>query len=122
MSIAKNLTDCASSTVREPRLTVAGLGSFDLRGMPSVLGRLARLALRYPWRCGAAALSALAAAVANLAMPRLLGEATDRAHGLLALGSGHADEARAALMLTAVLLVAACALRGIFTGLQGYLG
>lgn len=106
----------------EPRLTVAGLGGLDLRAMPSVLGRLARLALRYPWRFGAAAASALGAAVANLAMPRLLGEATDRAHGLLALGAGHADEARAALMLTGGLLVAACALRGIFTGLQGYLG
>ncbi len=106
----------------EPRLTVAGLGGIDLRAMPSVLGRLARLALRYPWRCSAAAASALGAAVANLAMPRLLGEATDRAHGLLALGSAHADEARAALMLTAGLLVAACALRGIFAGLQGYLG
>ncbi|MFH1605247.1 MAG: hypothetical protein ABIH03_15235, partial [Pseudomonadota bacterium] len=71
----------------EPRLTVAGLGGIDLRAMPSVLGRLARLALSYPWRCSAAVASALGAAVANLAMPRLLGEATDRAHGLLALGS-----------------------------------
>jgi len=112
----------STSARGEPRLTVAGLGGIDLRGMPSVLGRLARLALRYPWRCGAAAASALGAALANLAMPRLLGEATDRAHGLLALGASHADEARAALMLTAVLLIAACALRGIFTGLQGYLG
>lgn len=119
--------DTASAMTMKPpwgeeRLTVAALGGIDLKAVPWVLARLTRLALSYPWRCGVALASALGAALTNLAMPSLLGEATDRAHRLLALGSGHADEARAALMLTAGLLVVTCALRGVFTGFQAYFG
>ena len=103
----------------DPFRDLSRLGRVDLRGIPRVLGRLTRLALRYPWRSAAAVACALGAAVSNLVTPLLLGRSVDQAHHLLA---GHADAARNTLWATAALLVAACALRGVLTGLQGYLG
>jgi ATP-binding cassette subfamily B protein len=94
----------------------------DVHAMPRVLGRLTRLALRHPWRCAAAVACALGAAIFNLVMPRLLGQAVDQA-GHLVDGTGAAlDGADEALLATALLIVAACAIRGTLTGLQGYCG
>jgi ATP-binding cassette, subfamily B, multidrug efflux pump len=95
---------------------------FPLEAVPRVLGRLTRLALNYPGRSALAVGAALGAAVLNLVTPRLLGGAVDQAHLLLA--DSHADPAatRAALLMTAGLIILACTARGLLTGLQGYLG
>jgi len=107
-------------------LSGAGNGAapaIDFKAMPRVLTRLNRLALNYPWRFCAAILCALCAAVLGLVTPRLLGEAVNQAHHLLAdAGGGDDSLARSALYHSALLILAAASLRGCFTGLQGYLG
>jgi ATP-binding cassette subfamily B protein len=96
-------------------------GLVDVKAMPRVLGRLTRLALRYPWRCAAALLAALGAAIFNLLTPRLLGDAVDQAHHVFAQPAA-GEAAHSTLLGAALLIVGACTLRGVFTGLQGYLG
>lgn len=95
--------------------------NIDVKAMPRVLGRLTKLALRYPWHCFLAVASALGAAVFNLVTPRLLGQAVDQAYHVLdtVQVSGGASHT---LLITALLIVASCAVRGTLTGLQGYLG
>jgi ATP-binding cassette subfamily B protein len=58
--------------------------------------------------------------VFNLVTPYLLGQAVDQAHHLFTQAPAAAIDR--ALLLSALLIVAACALRGALTGLQGYLG
>ncbi|MDB5776053.1 MAG: ABC-type multidrug transport system, ATPase and permease component [Herbaspirillum sp.] len=94
----------------------------DMQAMPQVLGRLMRLAGRHPWHCALAILCALGAAIFNLIMPRLLGQAIDQTTHLLAAAQSNLPLARNALSLTAGLIVGACAVRGVLTGLQGYCG
>jgi ATP-binding cassette subfamily B protein len=94
----------------------------NVQAMPEVLGRLTRLAIRYPWRCTFAIVAALGAAIFNLIMPRLLGHAVDQAGHLLANAKLNPDFVRESLLITGALIVAACAVRGVLTGLQGYLG
>ena len=103
----------------DPALNPARLG---LRAAPRVLTRLLRLTWRYPWRFTAAIACAAAAALFNLVTPLLLGRAIDQAHSLLAAGAAHAASAREALWASAGLIVLACAIRGVLTGAQGYLG
>lgn len=112
----------APATAAPPRdaLNIHALGGLDLRAMPQVLARLARLGLRYRGLCAAALGCALGAAIFNLVLPRLLGRAVDQAHQLLATGATGA--ARHALWTTAALLVGAAVVRGTLTGLQGYFG
>ncbi len=92
----------------------------DVRAMPRVLGRLIRLALQDRAACAAAVLCTLAAALLNLGTPMLLGQAIDRTQALLADPASHAQPG--GLWGMAALIVGACLLRGVFTGLQGYLG
>jgi ATP-binding cassette subfamily B multidrug efflux pump len=94
----------------------------DVQAMPQILGRLTRLAGRYPWHCTVAILCALGAAIFNLIMPRLLGHAIDQTTHLLADAKGNLPLAQNALLWTALLIVGACTVRGILTGLQGYFG
>jgi ATP-binding cassette subfamily B protein len=94
----------------------------DVQAMPQVLGRLTKLAVRYPWHCVFAILAALGAAVFNLLMPLLLGHAVDQAGHLLVNAKLGADVVRNALLTTGALIVLVCAVRGILSGLQGYLG
>jgi ATP-binding cassette subfamily B multidrug efflux pump len=95
--------------------------TIDVQAMPQVLGRLVVLAARHPGRCAAALGCALGAAIFNLVMPRLLGQAVDQAGHLLPRVAGNLA-AQDALLVTALLIVAACALRGALAGLQGYFG
>jgi ATP-binding cassette subfamily B multidrug efflux pump len=83
--------------------------------MPSVLARIAGLALRHRGRMAITVLAALGAAVANLTLPRLLGRSVDQA-----LHAAHAAEARQALLFTALAMVAATAIRGVLTAVAGY--
>jgi ATP-binding cassette subfamily B multidrug efflux pump len=99
----------------------------DVSAMPRVLARIAGLALRYPWRVALTILTSPLAAVASLMLPRLIGRSIDQAHHLLALGSANADaahseQARATLMWTAGLVIAATLARGFLTMWSGYLG
>ena len=93
----------------------------DVSAMPRVLGRIARLTLRYPWRFGLTVLTSLLAAAASLAIPRGLRIAIDQAFGMLKAGTtgGHAQQA---LLLAAALVVAATAARGLLTMAAGYQG
>lgn len=54
--------------------------------------------------------------------PELFGEATQQAYELIIDGHAHTSGPRVALLATALMIVAACALRGTLTGLQGYWG
>ena len=92
----------------------------DLSGASGILGRVLRLALVYRWRFAIATLTSLLATFFNLAMPRLLGWSVDHAHTLLRQGAAHADATLSALAYTAVLLVAAAALRGLTQMISGF--
>ena len=94
-----------------------------ISAMPKVLGRISRLAFRYPWRLGAAALTSLGAAVVSLAIPRGLRVAVDagQGHGF-ALGSWHVADPHLALAASAALVIAATAARGFLTMAAGYQG
>jgi ATP-binding cassette subfamily B protein len=100
--------------------------TIDVQAMPKILGRLVVLAARYPGRCAAALSCALGAAIFNLIMPQLLGRAVDQAGHLLpratAATTATSGGAEQALLITALLIVATCAIRGVLTGLQGYYG
>jgi ATP-binding cassette subfamily B protein len=68
-------------------------------------------------RVGLAVAASLGAALASLALPRLLGGAVDLARGL---GQGPAADARHDLLIVALLVVAATAARGLFTMAANY--
>ncbi|XVJ70433.1 MAG: ABC transporter ATP-binding protein [Rhizobacter sp.] len=108
-----------------PTLTInlrEAAAQIQLRSAPQVLRRLTALAWRYPWRWLAACACAAGAAVFNLVTPMLLGRAIDQANSLLATGSAQALAAQHALWWSATLIVLACAVRGVLTGAQAYLG
>ncbi|TWI67340.1 ATP-binding cassette subfamily B protein [Pseudoduganella lurida] len=94
----------------------------DVQAMPRVLARLTRLAARHPGRAAAAVACALGAAIFNLFMPRLLGQAVDQAGHLLGDAHAAATTTQQTLAITALLIVGACTVRGLLTGLQGYYG
>jgi len=94
----------------------------DVTAMPSVLARIAGLAMRYPGRVALTVLASLGAAVASLTLPRLFGRSVDQAQALLADGAAHADAARSALVVSAGLVIAATVARGLLTMWSGYLG
>lgn len=94
----------------------------DVAAMPSVLARIAGLALRYPGRVAVSAGASVLAAIASLTLPRLFGRAVDQASRLLEAGAAHAGEARHALLVTAGLVVVATVLRGLLSMVAGYQG
>lgn len=94
----------------------------DVTAMPSVLARIAGLAMRYPGRVALTVLASLGAAVASLTLPRLFGRSVDQAQALLTDGAAHADAARQALVVSAGLVIAATVARGLLTMWSGYLG
>jgi ATP-binding cassette subfamily B protein len=97
-------------------------GSVDVSEMPRVLTRITALALQYPGRLALAIGCSLGAAVASLTLPKLFGQAVDQAQQLLQGGVGQADEARAALWLTALLVIIATLVRGLLTMAGGFQG
>lgn len=88
----------------------------------SVLWRITRMAFRYRWRMAFAIGATLAAAFFQLFVPQYLGQAIDQAQVLLTDPSADRAAAEAALLITALLLLGAAALRGLFTMFQNYLG
>ena len=87
-----------------------------------ILWRIIRLALRYRLRVAVAIGATIVAAVFQLAIPPLLGNAVDSALGLLRGGAAEADAARDALTHAALLLLGASVLRGAFTLIHNYNG
>jgi ATP-binding cassette subfamily B protein len=94
----------------------------DVKAMPSVLARIAGLAMRYPGRVALTVVTSLFGAMASLTLPKLFGQAVDQASHLLADGAAHADAARRALLISALLVIAATVARGFLTMAAGYLG
>ncbi|MFI4950838.1 MAG: ABC transporter ATP-binding protein, partial [Caulobacterales bacterium] len=94
----------------------------DVSAMPAVLARIARLSLRYRRRLVFTILLTLGAALANLTLPRLFGRSIDQANHLLSGGLAHAGAARHALLVSAGLVIAATAMRGLLTMAAGYQG
>ncbi|TWF54438.1 ABC transporter ATP-binding protein [Neorhizobium alkalisoli] len=85
----------------------------------SILTRITVMAFRHPWQAGAAIGATLIASAFQLTIPRLLGQAVDNTQ--VALTGGAAGQAaQDALLTTALLLLGASVLRGIFTLVQNY--
>ena len=102
-----------------------GGGVLSTDGAPVVAGtllRIIRLALKHPWRVVTAFLTTIIAANFQLLIPQFLGQAVDHAHGLLVGAAASVDEAQAALLAAALMLLGASVLRGIFTMLHNYIG
>ena len=88
----------------------------------AILLRIVRIALRYKIRVAVAVGATVTAAIFQLMIPPLLGAAVDNALGLLRDGAAEAVEARSALLQTALLLLGASVLRGVFTLIHNYNG
>ncbi len=87
-----------------------------------ILWRIVRLCLRHRGRVAIALAATLIAALFQLAVPQLLGNAVDGALGLLDTENGSASSARTALFQTAALLLGVSILRGLFTLIHNYSG
>ncbi|SFL04499.1 ATP-binding cassette, subfamily B [Mesorhizobium albiziae] len=88
------------------------------RGLSTLL-RITRMNLRHPWQVAFAIGSTLVAVILQLLIPQLLGRAIDQAQKAIEGGiSGAAAEQ--ALWISALLLLAVSALRGLFTMVQSY--
>ena len=92
----------------------------DVTAMPSVLARIAGLAMRYPGRMALIAVTSLIGAAASLTLPRLFGRAVDQATHLLEQGTAHADAAKHALLVSAALVVLATTTRGFLAMASTY--
>ena len=96
------------------------VSKFDAR----VLWRITVIAFSHRWRMTIAICATILAATFQLFVPQFVGQAVDQAQGLLAgaTGGDGQDAARRALMHTALLLMGASVMRGVFTMLQNYQG
>ena len=103
----------------DPSYRIA-VSKFDAR----VLWRITAIAFSYRCRMAIAICAAILAGIFQLFVPQFVGQAVDQAQGLLAGAAGGEgqDAARAALLHTALLLMGASVMRGVFTMLQNYQG
>ena len=85
------------------------------------LMRITRMAFGHPMRMTLAIVATFLAAISQIIIPLLIGDAVDHAHGLLESGNSH-SEAADALFYTAMVLLAASVFRGACTMLQNYQG
>ncbi len=85
----------------------------------SILTRITVMAFRHPWQSGTAIGATFIASGFQLMIPQLLGQAVDQAQGIMARGS-LGTQAQDALLWTALLLLGASVLRGLFTMVQNY--
>jgi len=87
------------------------------RGL-STLVRITRMSARHPWQVAIAVIATVIAAVLQLLIPQLLGQAVDLTQTVLTTDTGSAAEG--ALWSTALVLLGISVARGIFTMLQNY--
>lgn len=88
----------------------------------ATLWRITKMAFRYRWRMGFAITATILAAVAQIVIPQLIGNAVDNAHSMLSTAQIDAAATRSALFLTALLLLATSLFRGVCTLVQNYQG
>ena len=85
----------------------------------SPLLRITLLSLRHPFQAAIAIGATIIAAVLQLSIPRLLGQAIDQAQNILTVAGEGAEQA---LVWSAVTILAVSVARGLFTLLQNYFG
>lgn len=96
------------------KATAAGWG----KGLYTLV-RITVMAFRHPWQASLAIGATLVASTFQLMIPRLLGQAVD--HTQVALSGGTVGQAaQDALLTTALMLLGASVLRGLFTMVQNY--
>ena len=88
------------------------------KGM-SILVRITVMAFRHPWQASFAIGATIIASAFQLMIPRLLGRAVDNTQVVLSGGEA-GQAAQDALLTTALLLLGASVLRGVFTLFQNY--
>ena len=91
----------------------------------SVLLRITAMAFRHRWRMALAVTATILGGFFQLLVPQYLGRAVDQAQGLLRDATESAvlrADAEAALMTSALLLLTAAVLRGVFTMIHNYQG
>lgn len=115
MTVSSNaLTRTTKPSASMAKATAAGWG----KGLFTLV-RITVMAFRHPWQSGFAISATLVASTFQLMIPRLLGRAVD--HTQVAMEGGQAGQiAQDALLTTALMLLGASVLRGIFTMIQNY--
>ncbi|TCL71858.1 ABC transporter ATP-binding protein [Rhizobium sp. BK251] len=109
----------ASRSATKPSASLAHVSAAGWGKGLFTLVRITRMAFRHPWQVSFAMGATLVASTFQLMIPRLLGQAVD--HTQVALTGGAAGQiAQDALLTTALLLLGASVLRGIFTMAQNY--
>ena len=115
----------AASTIPDPTLALVPDSVRTRRAAVAfdtgVLLRITRMAFAHPWRLALGMGATVLAALAQLIVPQLIGEAVDHAQGLLGV-VGDDAEARAALVRAASLILAVSVFRGLCTMMQNYQG
>ena len=115
----------AASTIPDPTLALVPDSVRTRRAAVAfdtgVLLRITRMAFAHPWRLALGMGATVLAALAQLIVPQLIGEAVDHAQGLLG-AVGDDAEARAALVRAASLILAVSVFRGLCTMMQNYQG
>ena len=86
----------------------------DTRTGAGVLARITRMALRFRLRLLVGVLATVLAALAQLLIPRFMGQAVDRIHDLLAVASQWNPATRNQLLLVGLALLAVSVCRGVF--------
>lgn len=85
----------------------------------SILTRITVMAFRHPWQASFAIGATLVASAFQLMIPQFLGRAVDKTQVVLK-GGDAGQAAQDALLTTAVMLLGASVLRGLFTLVQNY--
>ncbi|HEY5290319.1 MAG TPA: ABC transporter ATP-binding protein [Caulobacteraceae bacterium] len=112
------MTELSGAPPRAP--PAAEFGVVDVKAMPRVVRRIVMTAVREcPRRVAFAIAASLGAALASLALPRLLGRAVDLARRL-APTHGNADLVRHELLITGLTVIAILTARGLFTMAANY--
>ena len=88
----------------------------------NVILRILRMAARHRLSLTLGIVCAVLAANFQLLIPKYLGAAVDHAQTLLAVSAGGPEAAKTGLYTTALILLGAGVLRGVFTMFQNYLG
>ena len=116
---------------RLPRLTLfpgfaalekEDLPNIDVRAMPLVLRRIARLAMAHWGRLLIAAACALGGRVFDLLQPFLLGRAVNQVSAIVTSGGGSGAAAQAALWRVALMVVGVMTASGLLSMVSGYEG
>ncbi|MGH6924317.1 MAG: ABC transporter ATP-binding protein [Propylenella sp.] len=112
------MTATASESALNSRNSYAHVRAAGWGAGVNTIVRIVRMTLRHPWQVAIAFLATLAACSFQLTIPLLLGRAVDQTQQVAIAG----EQTEAALLTTALLLLGASILRGLFTMLQNYYG